>query len=45
MVAEAAGQLVGLHILVSSGSPPVGSPSAVGPIESVVDKDLLHGST
>jgi NAD(P)-dependent dehydrogenase (short-subunit alcohol dehydrogenase family) len=42
MVAQAARQLGGLHILVNSGSPPGGSPSAIGPIESVVDEDLLH---
>ena len=33
MVAQAAEQLGGLHILVNSGSPPGGSPSATGPIE------------
>src|SRR6202008_4626101 len=42
MVAQAAQQLGGLHILVNSGSPPGGSASATGPIESVVDEDLLH---
>ena len=42
MVAQAANQLGGLHILVNSGSPPGGSASATGPIESVVDEDLLH---
>jgi NAD(P)-dependent dehydrogenase (short-subunit alcohol dehydrogenase family) len=42
MVAQAAAQLGGLDILVNSGSPPGGSPGAVGPIESVVDEDLLH---
>src|SRR6266702_2262900 len=42
MVAQAAAQLGGLHILVNSGSPPGGSASATGPIESVVDEDLLH---
>jgi NAD(P)-dependent dehydrogenase (short-subunit alcohol dehydrogenase family) len=42
MVAQAARQLGGLHILVNSGSPPGGSASATGPIESVVDEDLLH---
>ncbi|PYM95116.1 MAG: hypothetical protein DME04_05880 [Candidatus Rokuibacteriota bacterium] len=42
MVAQAASQLGGLHILVNSGSPPGGSASATGPIESVVDEDLLH---
>src|SRR5262250_2452694 len=42
MVVEAAAQLGGLHILVNSGSPPGGSPTATGPIETVVDEDLLH---
>ena len=42
MVAHAATQLGGLHILVNSGSPPGGSASAIGPIETVVDEDLLH---
>jgi NAD(P)-dependent dehydrogenase (short-subunit alcohol dehydrogenase family) len=42
MVAEAAERLGGLHILVNSGSPPGGSAGATGPIESVVDEDLLH---
>jgi NAD(P)-dependent dehydrogenase (short-subunit alcohol dehydrogenase family) len=42
MVAEAAQQLGGLHILVNSGSPPGGSPTATGPIETVVEKDLLQ---
>ena len=42
MVAQAAAQLGGLHILVNSGSPPGGSPSATGPVETVVDEDLLH---
>jgi NAD(P)-dependent dehydrogenase (short-subunit alcohol dehydrogenase family) len=42
MIAQAATQLGGLHILVNSGSPPGGSPTATGPIESVVDEDLLH---
>ena len=42
MVAQAAGQLGGLHILVNSGSPPGGSATATGPIEAVVDEDLLH---
>src|SRR5712691_4730163 len=44
MVAQAAAQLGGLHILVNSGSPPGGSATATGPIESVVDEDLLHDS-
>ena len=42
MVAEAAERLGGLHILVNSGSPPGGSAGATGPIESVVDEDLLQ---
>jgi len=42
MVAQAASQLGGLHILVNSGSPPGGSPGATGPIESIVDEDLLR---
>src|SRR5437667_9807578 len=45
MVAQAAEQLGGLHILVNSGSPPGGSATATGPIESVVDEDLLHDFT
>src|ERR1700677_2783107 len=42
MVAEAAQQLGGLHILVNSGSAPGGSASAIGPIETIVDEDLLE---
>ena len=42
MVAEAAERLGGLHILVNSGSPPGGSAGATGPIETVVDEDLLQ---
>ena len=42
MVAQAARELGGLDILVNSGSPPGGSPGATGPIENVVDEDLLH---
>jgi hypothetical protein len=42
MVAEAAQQLGGLHILVNSGSHPGGSATATGPIETVVDQDLLQ---
>src|SRR3989441_1436423 len=41
-VAQTADRLGGLHILVNSGSPPGGSASATGPIETVVDEDLLH---
>ncbi|HEU5322341.1 MAG TPA: SDR family oxidoreductase, partial [Methylomirabilota bacterium] len=42
MVEQAAAQLGGLDILVNSGSPPGGSATATGPIETVVDEDLLH---
>src|SRR5207302_1890122 len=42
MVAEAAQQLGGLHILVNSGSAPGGSATATGPIETVIDADLLQ---
>jgi NAD(P)-dependent dehydrogenase (short-subunit alcohol dehydrogenase family) len=42
MVAEAAQQLGGLHILVNSGSAPGGSATATGPIETVVDEDLIE---
>jgi NAD(P)-dependent dehydrogenase (short-subunit alcohol dehydrogenase family) len=42
MVAQAAAQLRGLHILVNSGSPPGGSATATGPIETIVDEDLLQ---
>lgn len=42
MVARAAEQLGGLHILVNSGSPPGGSKTAIGPIESLIDEELLH---
>src|SRR5882672_427952 len=41
-VAQAAERLGGLHILVNSGSAPGGSATATGPIESVVDEDLLQ---
>jgi NAD(P)-dependent dehydrogenase (short-subunit alcohol dehydrogenase family) len=41
-VAQAAERLGGLQILVNSGSPPGGSATATGPIETVVDEDLLH---
>ena len=40
-VAEAAQQLGGLHILVNSASLPGGSPTAIGPIETVDDADLI----
>jgi len=42
MAAEAAQQLGGLHILVNSGSAPGGSATATGPIETVIDEDLLQ---
>lgn len=42
MVAEAAQHLGGVHILINSGSAPGGSASAIGPIETVVDEDLLQ---
>jgi NAD(P)-dependent dehydrogenase (short-subunit alcohol dehydrogenase family) len=42
MVAEAAAQLGGLNILVNSGSAPGGSATATGPIETIVDEDLLQ---
>src|SRR5947208_15032520 len=42
MVAEAAQQLGGLHILVNSGSAPGGAATASGPIEAVVDEDLIE---
>jgi NAD(P)-dependent dehydrogenase (short-subunit alcohol dehydrogenase family) len=41
MVAEAAKRFGSLHILVNSGSSPGGSATAIGPIETVVDEDLL----
>src|SRR5438067_10226679 len=43
MVAEAAQQLGGLHILVNSGSAPGGSTTASGPVVTVSDEDLLQG--
>src|SRR5262245_29494981 len=42
MVDEAAKQLGGVHILINSGSAPGGSAAATGPIETVVDEDLLQ---
>jgi NAD(P)-dependent dehydrogenase (short-subunit alcohol dehydrogenase family) len=41
-VAQAASELGGLHILVNSGSAPGGSTTATGPIDTVVDEDLLQ---
>lgn len=42
MVEQAAQALGSLHILVNSGSPPGGSAGATGPIDTVVDEELLH---
>ena len=42
VVAEAAQQLGGLHILVDGGSRPGGSTTATSPIETVVDEDLIE---
>jgi hypothetical protein len=42
MVAEAARQLGGIHILVNSGSAPGGSVSGTGPIENLIDEDLIE---
>jgi NAD(P)-dependent dehydrogenase (short-subunit alcohol dehydrogenase family) len=42
VVAQAAEQLGTVHILINSASHPGGSPTATGPIESVVDEDLLY---
>lgn len=42
MMAEAAEKLGGLHILVNSASLPVGSPTAIGPIETVNEDDLMR---
>ncbi|ETX07440.1 MAG: hypothetical protein ETSY2_11195, partial [Candidatus Entotheonella gemina] len=41
VMAEAAQQLGGLHILVNSGSYPGGSPGATGPIDTLEDEALL----
>jgi NAD(P)-dependent dehydrogenase (short-subunit alcohol dehydrogenase family) len=41
MAREAVGALGGVDILVSSASDPGGSPTATGPIETVVDEDLI----
>ncbi len=41
MVEEAAAALGGLHILINSASYPGGSASAVGPVETVNEADLL----
>mgnify|MGYP003341673053 CR=1 FL=1 len=40
-VAQAVSQLGGVQILVNSGSSPGGSATAIGPIETVGDDDLL----
>jgi NAD(P)-dependent dehydrogenase (short-subunit alcohol dehydrogenase family) len=42
MIMEADRQLGGLHILVNSGSSPGGSASAIGPIETVNEDDLMQ---
>jgi NAD(P)-dependent dehydrogenase (short-subunit alcohol dehydrogenase family) len=42
VVAEAASELGGLHILVNSASLPGGSTTATGPIETVDEDDLLR---
>ena len=41
VMAQAAEQLQGLHILVNSGSHPGGSAAAVGPIETVNEDELI----
>ena len=41
-VDDAARELGGLHILVNSGSYPGGSPTATGPIDTIVDEDFLE---
>ena len=41
VMAEAASQLGGLDILVNSASLPGGSPGAIGPIDTVVDDELI----
>ena len=41
VMAEAADKLGGLHILVNCASLPGGSATATGPIDSVVDEDLI----
>ena len=42
VVAAAADQMGGLHILINSASLPGGSPGAVGPIETVIDEELMN---
>jgi len=42
MVTEASRQMGSVDILVNSGSSPGGSATAVGPIETVVDEDLIQ---
>ena len=41
VINEAADALGGLHILVNSASLPGGSPSATGPIEDLIDEELI----
>src|SRR5260370_38914806 len=45
MVAEAAQQLGGRHILVHSGAAPGGPATATGPIEPAIDEDPIAEST
>src|SRR5262245_36639383 len=42
MVTEASRQMGSVDILVNSGSAPGGSATAIGPIETVVDEDLIQ---
>lgn len=42
MVDQAARELGGLNILINSASSPGGSPNAIGPIDTIVDADLLY---
>src|SRR5215468_1188876 len=42
MVTEASRQMGSVDILVNSGSAPGGSATAIGPIETVVDEDLIE---
>ena len=41
-VDDAVRELGGLHLLINSGSYPGGSPTATGPIETIVDEDFLE---
>jgi NAD(P)-dependent dehydrogenase (short-subunit alcohol dehydrogenase family) len=42
MVEQAVNTLGGVDILINSAASPGGAPNAIGPIESVVDEDLLN---